>query len=319
MSPRRVARRAVRAVVVASLAVPVAGAARAPAVPAPVPAALPPLSAATPGVLADRYAATRREVLRAGGMAAEHGHHRRAASLRAMADPARRFLSFDGRDGGRTVEVFGDLSRAGRIAVLVPGADTDLDRYGRLLAGATALRQRLARGDGASAVIAWLGYRTPSTYGFAALTAALAGEAAPGLRRFVRELGALRPGARISLICHSYGSVVCARAASEPGVADVVLYGSPGTGADHAAELRTEAAVWAGRGAGDWISAVPHTRVPLPFATLGFGTDPVSSAFGARVFPAGGGGHSDYLRPGSVALESIARIVLGRPPAGDHG
>ena len=28
-------------------------------------------------------------------------------------------------------------------------------------------------------------------------------------------------------------------------------------------------------------------------------------------FAAGSGGHSDYFRPGSVALANIARIVLG--------
>jgi hypothetical protein len=37
----------------------------------------------------------------------------------------------------------------------------------------------------------------------------------------------------------------------------------------------------------------------------------VSPSFGARVFAAGPGGHSDYFRPGSVSLANIARIVLG--------
>ncbi|MEU3187844.1 alpha/beta hydrolase [Streptomyces sp. NPDC006923] len=317
--PRRAAklppgsRHALAVLVMASVVVPLLGAARPAAVPAAAPAVLSPLRAATPAVLDERYAASRAGIRAAGSAAAGHGDRSRAAVLRAMADPARHFLSFDGRDGGRTVEVFGDLSGAGRIAVLVPGSDTSLDRYGRLRAGASALRRELG---GGAAVIAWLGYRTPATVSPQALTPGLADEAAPRLRAFVAELTDARPGARVSLLCHSYGSVVCAGAAHGLRVADIVLYGSPGTGVDHAGRLRTGATVWAGRGDGDWMAEVPHARLRLPCLTVGFGADPVSKGFGARVFDAGPGGHSDYLRPGSVSLRNLARIVSGRTPSG---
>ncbi len=230
-----------------------------------------------------------------------------------MAAPERHFLSFDGRDGGRTAEVFGDLSRAERVAVLVPGSDTDLDRYGRLRAGAAALRGELGE---RSAVVAWLGYATPATVSPDVLTAGRADDAAPPLRRFTAQLRAARPTARIAVLCHSYGSVVCARAASDLPVSDLVLFGSPGAGADTVGRLRTRATVWAGRARGDWIADVPHVRLELPFATVGLGADPVSKAFGARVFDAGDGGHSDYLEPGSVPLRNIARIVAGTTPSG---
>jgi hypothetical protein len=46
---------------------------------------------------------------------------------------------------------------------------------------------------------------------------------------------------------------------------------------------------------------------------IGFGTDPMSPGFGARVFATGGGGHSDYFRPGSVSLRNLAWIALGDP------
>ncbi|MEV8475188.1 alpha/beta fold hydrolase [Streptomyces sp. NPDC051173] len=316
MTPRprrsRLRRTLLAALVAASVAVPVSGMARPAAVPAPAPAALAPLRTAAPDVLAERYAANRSAVEEAERAADGHGDHRRAAALRAMADPARHFLSFDGRDGGRTVEVFGDLSRADRVAVLVPGSDTNLDTYERFRAGATALRQEL--GDRA-AVVAWLGYKTPGTISTDVLTPGRADSAASGLRAFVRQLGALKPSARTSLLCHSYGSVVCGRAAPGMDVDGIVLYGSPGTGADDVAALRTRAAVWAGRGADDWIADVPHVRLDLPFATVGFGTDPVSPEFGARVFDAGDGGHSDYLKPGSTALKNIARIVSGELPS----
>ncbi|MFI6769347.1 alpha/beta hydrolase [Streptomyces sp. NPDC050355] len=312
---QRLLRTLLAALVAASVAVPVSGAARPAAVPAPAPADVGPLRAATPGALAARYAVNRDGIRAAGRTAADHGDRRRAAALRAMAAPARQFLSFDGRDGGRTAEVFGDLARAERIAVLVPGSDTSLDTYERFRAGALALHHEL---DRRTAVIAWLGYATPGTLSTEVLTPALAADAAPQLVRFVGELSKARPAARVSVLCHSYGSVVCGRAASGLSVADIVLYGSPGAGSAGVAALHTRATVWAGRGAGDWIADVPHGQIHLPFATLGLGEDPLSPAFGARVFAAGSGGHSDYLRPGTLSLENLARIASGRLPTEEH-
>lgn len=308
----RLRRTLLTALVIASVAVPVAGAARPAAVPAPAPAVLAPLRAATPAALGERYAANREGIRAAGRMAEGHGDRGRARALRAMAEPARHFLSFDGRDGGRTAEVFGDLSRAGEIAVLVPGSDTSLDTYERFRAGAVALAGELG---GGAAVIAWLGYETPGTLSTEVLTPGPAEEAAPQLRSFLDELRTVKPAARTSVLCHSYGSVVCALAAPDLRVADIVLYGSPGTGADTVGGLRTRATVWAGRGAGDWIADVPHVRIRLPFLTVGFGTDPVSKEFGAHLFDAGAGGHSDYLKPRSVSLRNIARIVSGQNPS----
>jgi hypothetical protein len=304
----RLRRGLLAALVAASVAVPVSGAAVPSAVPAPAPAAHGPLRTAAPEALAERYAATRADIEAAGRAAIRHKDHGRAAALRAMAGPGRHFLSFDGRDGGRGVEAVGDLSRAERIAVLVPGAGIDLDHYWRLRRGALALHEELG---GRSAVIAWLGYRTPTTVSTTSLTSGRATEAAPGLRSFIGELERLRPAARTTLLCHSYGSVVCARAAHGLRIAGIVLYGSPGTGYGNAAALRTRATVWAGRGSDDWIADVPHMKLRLPFADIGFGTDPVSPGFGAEIFAAGSAGHSDYLRSGSESLRNMARIVRG--------
>jgi pimeloyl-ACP methyl ester carboxylesterase len=241
-------------------------------------------------------------------MAAGHGDLARAATLRTLATPGHQFLAFDGRDGGRTAEVAGDLAAAKRIAVLVPGADTSLDTYGRFRAGAIALQRELGAGF---AVIAWLGYRTPGTTSPELLTPGAADKAAPELRRFVETLAHAAPSAEISLIGHSYGTVVCARAAAGLPVAAIVLTGSPGTGYDHVSGLRTTASVWAGRGTGDWIGGVPHGSISLAVTTLGLGADPMAPEFGAHTFAAGAGGHSDYLAPGSTALRAIAQIVAG--------
>ncbi|GGV69940.1 hypothetical protein GCM10010294_27470 [Streptomyces griseoloalbus] len=309
-------RRGVLALCVAcAVAVPLAGAAR-PRVPAPSPAVLAPPAAATLGAT---YAANRANAGQAARMAAEHGDRGRAAADRGLADPARQLLAFDGRGAGRATEVLGDLAHADRIAVLVPGSDTGLDTYGRFRAAALALHERLTHEAPAgtrTAVVAWLGYETPGTVSTTVATTGRAEEAAPALRDVVGDLRAVvgqRPG--ISLLCHSYGSVVCARAADGLDVDDIALVGSPGTGADTAADLRTRARIWAARGADDWVGNVPHLSAGLFGTTVGFGTDPLSPAFGARVFAAGDGGHSDYFAPGSPSLTNLTRIVLGETRA----
>ncbi|MFE4051830.1 alpha/beta hydrolase [Streptomyces sp. YIM B13518] len=293
--------------VACAVVVPLAGAARA-RVPAPGPAVLAAPSAATLDAV---YAAHRANALEAARMADAYGDRGRAAADRALA--GRRLLYFDGRGPGLVTEVLGDLAHADRVAVLVPGSDTGIDTYGRFRATALALHERLG---GRAAVVAWLGYATPGTVSTTVATTDRAEDAAPQLRKAVSDVRAVAgPRARVSLLCHSYGSVVCAEAADGLDVDDIALLGSPGTGADTAAALRTRARIWAARGADDWIGNVPHLSAGLLGTTVGFGADPVSPAFGARVFAAGDGGHSDYFAPGSASLANLTRIVLGETSA----
>ncbi|OKK18589.1 hypothetical protein AMK16_18990 [Streptomyces sp. CB00455] len=289
--------------VAGAVVVPVSAAAS-PGAPAPAPAAV--AATASPH---DRYAANRANLTEAARMAEDAGRTGRASKLRTMeASGTAQFLAFDGRGRGRAVEVFGELETADRVTVLVPGSDTTLDTYQRFRAGAVSLQQRLQAGHPRSAVVAWLGYDTPGTVSATVLTADRAKEAAAELGPFLDRLRPMAgPGARLSLLCHSYGSVVCARTGTGPAVTDMVLFGSPGTGAASVRELPTRARVWAGRGSGDWIGHVPHVRL----GGIGFGSDPVDPAFGARPFTAGPAGHSDYLKPGTESLDSLAAIVLG--------
>ncbi|MFJ9740054.1 alpha/beta hydrolase [Streptomyces sp. NPDC101166] len=305
--------------ITAAIAVPLSAAAR-PRVPAPPPADLAPPTART---LQQTYAAHRANAELAARMAAEHGDRRRAAADHTLADPSRALLAFDGRGPGRAIEVLGDLAGAERVAILIPGSDTSLDTYERFHRAAAALHRSLAQASPAgrrTAVVAWLGYATPRTVSTTAATASRAEEAAPVLRKFVDDLRSVTgPAAHVSLLCHSYGSVVCGRAADGMDVDDLVLLGSPGTGADSAGELGTRARVWAARGADDWVAEVPHAEVDLFGTKLGFGTDPMSPSFGADVFTAGPGGHSDYFRPDTESLTNITRIVLGRAEEVTHG
>ncbi|MFG2125039.1 alpha/beta hydrolase [Streptomyces sp. NPDC048710] len=278
-----------------------------PQIPAPTPPTLPAPTAAT---LRSTYQANRENATHAADMAAAHGDLHRAAADRTLA--VRNLLTFDGRGSGQAVEVLGDPTRADHIAVLVPGSDTTLDTYARFHRTAAALYQEAHRTNPRTAVVAWLGYKAPATISTTVTTTTRADEAAPRLHAFIRELRTLTPHrAHISLLCHSYGSVVCARSAPALPVDDMVLLGSPGTAADTVAGLHTRARVWAARGSRDWVAHVPHVRAGLLLATLGFGTDPVSRAFGARVFGAADADHSGYFTPGSVSLANLARITLG--------
>jgi len=234
----------------------------------------------------------------------------------------RQFLAFDPRGNGRVVEVFGDLGSADRIAVLVPGVSTTAnnfntglddvrDRAPAVQARALYDAARAAAPGQHVAVIAWLGYDAPQGVGRTAAREELAQAGATALDGFTRDLAIMRPKARVTVIGHSYGSVVAGlAAASLPSqVKDVVVVGSPGMGVSRAADLHTSAHVWAGQSAQDWINWVPAFRV----WGAGHGTLPTTPGFGDRVFGTTGVvDHDHYLAPGTQSLGNIVSIVLGR-------
>ncbi|HEU5025814.1 MAG TPA: alpha/beta hydrolase [Spirillospora sp.] len=275
-----------------------------------------PLPALSPATLDARYQATGTEIARAWATARRVRDHDRARALSAFLAPGRRFLVFDARGRGLAVEVLGDLASADRIAVVVPGADTALGNFDspKFVGGGSRALYRQARADAPAAriaVVAWLGYRTPRTLSPEVLTGGRAAAGARALGRFLTGVHRVNGRARIALLCHSYGSVVCGKAARGLGAApvdDIALFGSPGVTAHRASDLGTSARVWAGRSTGDWMQYVPK----VSFAGIGFGADPVSPRFGARRFDAGSGPHSAYLKPGTVALRNLALIALGR-------
>ena len=288
--------------------------------PAPGPPELPTLS---PESLTRIYEDNLEYFEEAAAMAEVDGHHERAETLRAMGQRDRQFLSVDARGQGLVVEVLGDLERAERISILVPGSDVSIDTFdgevGGHALGASARTLYARSGQMSSkrvAVIAWLGYETPDTLSPAVLTRGRAEEGADELRSFVGKLRRVTD-APIALMCHSYGSVVCGLAAVERGghpkleVADIVVFGSPGMGVESADDLVDGTRLWAGRGESDWITLVPNESLTILGTTVGFGNDPTELSFGALSLPAGDGGHSDYLKPRSAALDGLARIASG--------
>jgi pimeloyl-ACP methyl ester carboxylesterase len=235
----------------------------------------------------------------------------------------RHFLFFDPAGDGRTAEVFGDLSTAGHIAVLVPGVATTLVDFERGLGGVArrapgvqgrTLYEQLSKRSPDSAVISWLGYDTPEGIDLAAATEGRARTGARALTTFVRDLLAQRPGASVSLIGHSYGSMVVALAARHlPEVHDLITLGSPGLGVNHASDLGG-ATVWAAQAPTDWIRRIPQVRI----LGLGLGRRPTRPGFGARLLPTDGvAGHDYYLVPGSATLRAVTDIVLKGGPRHD--
>jgi Alpha/beta hydrolase len=271
-----------------------------------------PFPALTAQAVAARYVTDSRMIAQAARASSGEGNQGLARSLDALR--SEHFIDFNARGQGLAVEVIGNLARARRVVILVPGSDTSLatfDSRGTASPGGAAValaKQARELDPGAHlAIIAWLGYATPATLSPGVLTSGDAGQGAAALRTFVGDLA--RNGRQIALICHSYGSVVCGLAVPRLPVTDIAVIGSPGMDASSAAALDTPARVWAGRGTGDWIRYAPHVQ----FLGLGFGPDPMNPAFGARIFDAGSGGHSSYFRPGSISLRNLAYIALGDP------
>lgn len=275
-----------------------------------------------------RYRANRRGLEQAGQVEAARGQDvalapadratatRRAHRFASLAEPGRQILAFDPTGGGLVAEVFGDLDRARRVSVIVPGVDTDAITFERTqrrfsapvgMAQSLYDAQRAADPDGRTAVIAWAGYNAPTGVGMDAATGRMAFDGAVRLKSLTTAL----PGdSSVALFCHSYGSVVCGVAAHElpDRVTDVVVAGSPGMRASSVAGLRTSARVWATRDEGDWIADVPHLEV----GGLGHGADPVSPEFGARLLSsATAKAHTGYFEPGTDSVDNFAKIGTG--------
>ncbi|MFE3825577.1 alpha/beta hydrolase [Streptomyces sp. NPDC059092] len=241
---------------------------------------------------------------------------RRMHRYESLLSGDRQILAFDPSGQGRIAEVLGNLDRAQRVSLVVPGVDTNVltfersDRWFSATAGmAESLysAERKADPGTRTAVIAWADYTSPAGLG---VDAAIGKLAEDGAVRLTALTAALPGRSEVSLFCHSYGSVVCGVAArSLPArVTDVAVAGSPGMRVENAAQLGTRAHVWAMRDRDDWIQDVPYLAV----GGLGHGADPVTRAFGARVLSAGGAaGHAGYFEPGTESLDNFADIGVG--------
>lgn len=210
----------------------------------------------------------------------------------------------------RAAVAVGDLDAAESVAVLVPGMLTtvpaDLSEF---VGDAITLQAATAVWDptAAVAVLAWIGYDAPglaqapfpyhAEWGAPALAGAVAGIAA-------------RPGEpRVTVVAHSYGTVLTARAAEQPGElgADaVVLLGSPGVPIPAAEFEVPEGELYVGEAPFDLVADIEW-----------HGVDPGDGwLFDATCIEAGNqallhNGHTGYYDETSDALWNVAAIMLG--------
>ncbi|WP_406305218.1 alpha/beta hydrolase family protein [Streptomyces sp. NBC_00885] len=245
-----------------------------------------------------------------------HQAVRRMHRFEALMSAERQILAFDPSGPGKVAEVLGDLDRAQRVSVIVPGVDTNVLTFQKTSRKYTApvgmaeslyAAERAASPRTRTAVIAWADYTAPAGLG---MDSATGRRAEDGAVRLTALTGALPGSSKIALFCHSYGSVVCGVAARHlpARVADVAVAGSPGMRAENVAGLHARARVWAMRDRDDWIEDVPHLAV----GGLGHGEDPVTEAFGARVLSAADAvGHTGYFEPGTESVSNFAEIGVG--------
>lgn len=139
------------------------------------------------------------------------------------------------------VTTAGDLRSAEEIVTFVTGVGSDSPNSQRVMGLWAQQQVAAAKAEGRSvAVVVWNGYDAPDSLAHA-LSPAAATRAAPELQRFQSRLRQQHPGARLSVVGYSYGSVVVGQSAhrSGPGLdADNVTFlGSPGVRSDAAEHL----------------------------------------------------------------------------------
>jgi pimeloyl-ACP methyl ester carboxylesterase len=273
-------------------------------------------------------------------------------------------LGVDDEGNGRAIVSYGNPDASRNVSAYVPGLGTALDsdfaKNDLKRARDTAIDAQ--KYDPSSASIVWLGYDAPQLPAdkvmedFSVMSMDDAKVGATAYNRFMAGMSATNEHAdpHITAIGHSYGSLTVGQAAQRhggiPGVDDIVLVGSPGTGADRAEDLNAgKGHVFVGAAENDPVTRLPSKK-EAAVGTVGFfgggpagayligdladqgdddvwfGKDPASKEFGARRFAVDDGprpvidgqgptpAHSNYFDPGKdlESSDNIAKIVAGQ-------
>jgi hypothetical protein len=263
--------------------------------------------------------------------------------LAEPSQPPMLLLGIGDEGNGRAIVSYGNPDTSKNVSAYAPGLGTTLN--GDFADDTVRRAFQTAKGaykyDHSTASIVWLGYDAP---GFTEVTSTtLADRGAPAYRSFMEGIQATNENAdpHVTAIGHSYGSLLVGTAAREqggiPGVDDIVLLGSPGTGAQTADELNVGKghvfAASAGNDPVSWLPAPSSLIGPAPAIVNAldgerwFGRDPVSDGFGATRIQSGDGplplwlsgegptpAHSGYFdsERNPSAANNIAKIVSGR-------
>ncbi len=233
---------------------------------------------------------------------------------------------------GRAAISVGDADKARNVAVVVPGMSNFVGKnFGDVFMDAVNLQQEAERyalfmpaeENQSTAVVSWLGYHAPDGI-LQAMSKKYARVGGPILREFLLGLRSTRQDQEnfhLSLIGHSYGSVVSALAVHkdkddvEDLVNNIAFIGSPGVTVRRAKRFKPyEGRIFTGAASGD------------PIVLIGWhGSRPASKKFGAYIMRTDGGtdpvtgkellesiGHSAYYDEGTFSLRNLALLSLGK-------
>lgn len=251
--------------------------------------------------------------------------------LRAGGHPPMFLLGVGDEGNGRAIVSYGNPDTARNVSAYVPGlgtgldeafAENDLKRARDTLLGA-------AEYDASTASIVWLGYDAPQLssddiMGNADVMFtdnAAAGASAYG--DFMAGIAATNEhdDPHLTAMGHSYGSLTVGQAAQReggiPGVDDIVLVGSPGTGADSADDLGVgRAHVYVGAAENDPVTRMPAKGEAQGMGMGALGGASVGAALGGPVgaaVGAAGGATMAYFAQDAQTEES--EIWFGTDPA----
>ncbi|MFE4608056.1 alpha/beta hydrolase [Streptomyces niveus] len=251
--------------------------------------------------------------------------------LRAGGHPPMFLLGVGDEGNGRAIVAYGNPDTARNVSAYVPGlgtgldeafAENDLKRARDTLLGA-------AEYDASTASIVWLGYDAPqlSTDDITGNTDvmftdnAAAGASAYG--DFMAGIAATNENddPHLTAMGHSYGSLTVGQAAQReggiPGVDDIVLVGSPGTGADSADDLGVgRAHVYVGAAENDPVTRMPAKGEAQGMGMGALGGASVGAALGGPVGAAvGGAGGATMAYFAQDAQTEESEIWFGTDPA----
>ncbi|MFE6027646.1 alpha/beta hydrolase [Streptomyces niveus] len=251
--------------------------------------------------------------------------------LRAGGHPPMFLLGVGDEGNGRAIVAYGNPDTARNVSAYVPGlgtgldeafAENDLKRARDTLLGA-------AEYDASTASIVWLGYDAPqlSTDDITGNTDvmftdnAAAGASAYG--DFMAGIAATNENddPHLTAMGHSYGSLTVGQAAQReggiPGVDDIVLVGSPGTGADSADDLGVgRSHVYVGAAENDPVTRMPAKGEAQGMGMGALGGASVGAALGGPVGAAvGGAGGATMAYFAQDAQTEESEIWFGTDPA----
>ena len=246
-----------------------------------------------------------------------------AALQRAPGGPARSLIALDPTTGQRAAIAIGDITTADYVDFLVPGmyftvADQMVDwtNTAARIQGEQQQWLHWFNDRRTSAVVSWIGYRTPNVFTVASF--GLAQEGAARLTDAVNGLQSARSGHEpyVAVLAHSYGATAALLALQAKAftVDALAMVGAPGSPAQSVRELSVPARdVFVGQAVWDGI------------ATSGFfGSDPAAPSYGATQLGTSGGvdpltgaallpalGHNGYFEAGSEAMRNLALVGIG--------